>query len=497
MSSFDPFGGGSDDRDSSSFGYSENKSKGNNNKLIKNTITWLIVIGIICVIVYFLFFNNATITFETKNTEGKGIDATILISKDESLIGDLEKTTTGEPITLKKGTYWYSVQNRDYSSKKGSFTLKSDNPGEVIVLEKNIKLKITEISAPEQIFAGQEFQLNISLENTSPTIDYNIDDLKFEGIIKDINDFQIVDVTNNVLDKSLFKIYAQTKQDVILSSRLPSTTKIGDKQTLGISIRYKLDKKTTTVNVLKEPTITVTLTSMKTTLTSGDTKNFICKINNSKNNISLNDITYFIDVNSTNNGDVTSWFNIPANQTTVDKKETKDELINITVPTSAKADTITGTLFVRSSSFTKDQNFQIEIEIKEPLIKFTGTLNKETINLTYDENLNTTTEEYLNLKLTNNNPINIEVVDIAVENGSEREDCNNFVYIADTYKKMKILAGADQTALVNVKIIDLLEGPNVINTSRVCVLNVIYKHPYRDDEYLEIKKNITIYVKPE
>ncbi len=498
MSNYDPFGGGSGgrDRDSSPFGYSENRSKGNNSKLIKNTITWLIVIGILCVIVYFLFFNSATITFDTKNTEGKGISANILISKDESMLGDLDKTTAGEPIKLKKGTYWYSAQNKDYSSKKGSFTLKSDNPGEVVVLEKNIKLKITDLTAPAQIFAGQEFQINLALENTSPTTDYNLDDLKFEGIIKDINDFQIVDVTNNVLDKSLFKIYAQTKQNVIISFRLPKTAKIGDKQSLGVSIKYKLDKKTVTTNVLKEPEITVTVASMKTTLTSGDTKNFVCKINNSKNSISINDVTYSIDINSINNEDVTSWFNIPANQTTVDKKETKDELIGVTIPTSAKADTITGTLYVRSSSFKEDQSFSIEIEIKEPLIKFTGTLNKETINLVYDENLNTTTEEYINLKLTNNNPINIEVVDIAIENGSEREDCNNFVYIADTYKTMKILAGADQTALVNVKIIDLLEGPNVVNSSRVCVLNITYKHPYRDDEYLEIKKNITIYVKP-
>jgi len=499
MSSFDPFGGGSGDRDrddrDSPFNYSGSKTQNKNSKLIKNTITWLIVIGIICTIVYFLFFNNAVVTFDVKNTEGDAISANILISKDESMLGNLEKTLSNEGIKLKKGTYWYSAQNKDYSSKKGTFTLKSDVT-QPIILEKNIKLKVTDVTAPLQVFAGQELQLNVSLENTSPTTDYNLDNLKFEGIIKDINDFKIVDIDNIEQDKSLFKISAQTKQNVIFSFRLPKTTKVADKQSLGVSIKYKLDKKTTTTNVLKEPELTVTLASMKTTLTSGDTKNFICKINNSKNNIIINDITYSIDVNSINNGDVTNWFNIPANQTMVNKKETKEELINITVPTSAKADTITGTLFVKSSSFTKDQNFPIEIEIKEPQIKFIGALSKETVNLVYDENLNTTTEEYLNLKLTNNNPINIEVVGIAIENGGDKNDCNNFIYVANIYKTMKILAGSDQTALINVKIIDLLQGPAAINTSRACVLNITYKHPYRDDEYLDIKKNITIYVKP-
>jgi hypothetical protein len=235
---------------------------------------------------------------------------------------------------------------------------------------------------------------------------------------------------------------------------------------------------------------------MKTTLTSGDTKNFICKINNSKNNIIINDITYSIDVNSINNEDVTKWFNFPQNQTMVDKKETKEEIISVTIPTDAKTDTIIGTLFVKSSSFTNDKNFPIEIEVKEPLIKFTATLNKETINLIYDENLNTTTEEYLNLKLTNNNPVNIDVVGISIENGSDKNDCNNFVFISDIYKNTKILAGADYTALVNIKIMDLNQAPIEINTSIVCVLKIGYKHPYRDDETLEILKHITIYVKP-
>ncbi|MEI8364145.1 MAG: hypothetical protein WCF78_01670 [archaeon] len=497
MSNYDPFGGGSGDRDRDrdDRDYSGSQNQGKNSKLIKNTITWLIVIGIICVIVYFLFFNNAVVTFDTKNTEGQAIPASILISKDESMLGNLEKTTAREGIKLTKGTYWYSAQNKDYSSKKGTITVKTDTT-ESVVLEKNIKLKITDVTAPAQVFAGQELQLNVSLENTSPTTDYNLDNLKFEGIIKDINDFQIVDIDNVAQDKSLFRIGAQTKQNVIFSFRLPKTAKVGDKQSLGVSIKYKLDRKTTTTNVLKEPEITVTLTSMKTTLTSGESKTFTCKINNSKNNVIINDITYEIDVNSSNNGDVTSWFNIPANQTMVDKKEIKDELIGLIIPASAKADTITGTLYVRSSSFTKDQNFQIEIEIKEPLIKFTGTLSKETVNLVYDENLNTTTEEYLNLKLTNNNPINIDVVGITIENGGDKIDCNNFIYVADVYKTMKILAGSDQTALINVKIIDLLQGPTVINTSRACVLKISYKHPYRDNEYLDIKKNITIYVKP-
>ncbi len=495
MSNYDPFGGGNKSEKYNSYdNYSE--SSNNNSKKTKSLITWLIILAIIGGIIYYFFFNNATATFNVKNTEGKSISANIVISKSEDMIGKTEKITSTDSITLKKGKYYYSVQNKDYSSKKGSFTLKSNIEVDVDPLEKNIKLKLIDLTASPQAFVGQSLKFNIEVENTSPTEDYNIDNFVFGGIIKDINNFNITDIEDNILDKSYFKIPSQTKQTIYFDFILPQTTKIGDKQTIEVRIRYKLDKKSTTINVIKEPIITITPENINTTLTSGETQTFKIKINNSKNKVTINDIIISLDINSEINENVNDWFNYPVNQILVNSQETNEQILTLTIPASAKADNIIGNLYVTSSTAPSlDKNIPIELEIKEPIISFIPTISNKTVNLIYDINTNTLSEEYRTLTLDNKSKVNIKVVSYSIENGTDTNDCSNFIYISDSYSNITVLPGTKQEAIINIKAKDTNNLANLINTSRLCPIKINYLHPYREGEYLSSLENLTIYFK--
>jgi len=142
-----------------------------------------------------------------------------------------------------------------------------------------------------------------------------------------------------------------------------------------------------------------------------------------------------------------------------------------------------------------DKNIFIELEIKEPIISFTPTISNKTVNLIYDINTNTLSEEYRTLTLDNKSKVNIKVVGYSIENGTDTNDCSNFIYISDSYSNITVLPGTKQEAIINIKAKDTNNLANLVNTSRLCPIKINYLHPYREGEYLSSLENLTIYFK--
>ncbi|MCK9293156.1 MAG: hypothetical protein WCY27_02570 [archaeon] len=492
MSDFDPFGGGDFSRDP---GYGSDYYGKKKSTKGKGFFIFLVVVIIIYFVVKFLFLTTYTVSTEIKNTENQPLNANIIIAKDSGFSNKVANINNSESIKLKKGSYYYNILMSGYNSKKGNFTLKDDYTIEE-VLEKNIKLAIKNIVFPSQVYANQEAVLEIEVENKSPTEIYNLDNLVFDGALKDWENFTPINEIGFPISKEEIT-FPPTKIKIIrLRFTVPSDSKPKEKLDATVKIKYKSSKKNVNFSIIEEPKINTSFV-LNTTVKSGTVTSYKLTIDNSKNSISLTDLNLSLVLESKIGQEgVKNWFKLPLGEVYVESKKRYEKMIDVEVPITSLADEITGELRITSAAFKEPKTFPITLKVEEPDNFFNIKLDKTTINLDYDENLQMVTNSAI-IKLTLDNlkndvPITIERVFFM--DTSPRNDCNNFIYIPTDTIPPLIYKKSNQEVLITIGAVDSSLIGDLINNTRTCTINVLYQHPFRTNDTIEDYKNIVINV---
>ncbi len=486
---FDPFSGNNSYYSDS---YKDKPNKHNNQMITVILVILLIGFGIYYA-VSFLFLNQVEVSFDVKNTEGDVIPSVIRISKDPMITNVIKTLSNNEITKIKKGNYHYSVQATGYNQLKKEIDLKSTKIKlETVTLEKNIPINIKNIVFPEKVYVGQTAILEIYYENTSQTTTYNVDDLIIEGDIKEW-DFITVDFYNDPISKQDALLYPLTEDKISLRYIVQDTKK--KTNNISVRVKYKEQEKKINFEIIEEPNVPIT-GNLSGEIKSGENKNYNITINNSRNKISIPDLTLSLEITSNNNEDVNSWFTYPLGNIFVDASKNETKSISISVPQTARDDSLEGKLIFNSSVFREVKEIPITITIKEPNISFTTSLNKTDVKLKYDVNNNVTNVEILRLTLDNKSTIDIDIASIEVlDLDPIRKDCNNFIFISENaLLNMKVNRNTKPEILVNVSAIDPNLIGNLINNIRMCNIVVEYKHPFRMEETNIITNNLTITV---
>jgi len=485
---FDPFGGSGKDYYS---GSNNKKSKGN------PIMTVILIIAIIGIGIYygssFLTLKKIDVTFKVTNTENESIPATIRISTDPMMSNIIETFSNNETKKISAKNYYYNVQSSGYIGlTKKALDLKGQKSTktELVELEKNISLKISNIVFPEKVYAGQTAILKIFYENTSPTKSYSLDDLVIGG---DINGWPYTSVDYASDPVTDVVLYPQTKDTIYLKYTIEDTkSKTND---IKVRVKYKKDEKTKEFSIIEEPTIPITGKLTKE-ITSGDNANFSITISNSKNKIPIPDLTISLEVNGQNNNDVNSWFTYPQGNILVSASKNETKTVSISVPQTATNDTIEGNLIFDSSIFREPKTLPINITITEPNINFNTSLNKKNVNLTYDVNNNVTNIEYVTITLDNKSSIDIDLLDIKVlDLDPIKNDCNNFIYFSENaFPDMKVISNTKPELPITITAIDPTQIGDLINNTRMCNIVIEYRHPFRPSETVMSSNNFSITV---
>lgn len=485
-SDFDPF----------SSSPSKNYYSGDEKPKKNNFITIILIIALIGLAFYYgssyLLVSKVDITLNIQNTEGETVYSKINISKDREMTNQVLVLDNGITDKISPGNYYYTVQAPGYLKEVKEFKVeKKTNYQDLIILEKDVSLLIHSIEFPESVYVGQTALLKIEYENTSTNKTYNISDLVLKGDIEEWN-YVTIDTYQNEIEPEFVFLSPKTRSVILLRYTVQDTG--NKKNNIEASVKYKKSSKTATFEIIEEPNINVTGNLTKT-INSGETTNMTITINNSRNKMPLTDITF--DLNISGNGsnqDIEEWFNFPTGNIFIEASKNKTETLNLNVPEFAREDVIEGKLLINSSAFREAKELEVKINIKEPEIDFSISLNKSNVTLNYDVNNNTTNNEYIDLTLNNKSTIDLQLLEIvSVDIDPIRQDCNNYIFIPENMPanlrvtkksnpKVSITITAKETSLIG----------SLINNERICSINVSYKNPFRPEDIETKSESIII-----
>jgi len=482
---FDPFSSSP----SGNYYGDDKKSKSN------SFITVILVIAIIGFAIYYgssyFFVSKVDLTFNIENTEGESISSKIYISKNYDMTDIILSLDNGISEKIKPGTYYYNIQTPGYSSEKKEIVIsKKESKTQPIVLEKAINLKIHSITFPEKVYVGQNAILQIEYENTSENKSYSLSDLVIEGDIENW-EYTTMNILQEEVSEELIVLTPKTRDTIFLKYNIINTSKKNND--VKVRVKYKTESKSTKFEIIEEPNINIT-GSLNKEIKSGESNNFTITINNSKNKISISDLT--IDINVSGNGDnqdIEEWFNYSLGNIFIEPSKNKTESITVSIPQFAREDVIEGKVIFNSSAFKDPKEIDVKITVKEPTIDFSTNLSKSNITLNYDENNDFTNNEYIDLTLNNKSTIDIDLVEISVTDIDPiRKDCNNYIFIPENVPaNMKVTRNTAPKVSLTITAKDTSLIGSLLNNTRICNINVVYKHPFRELE-TETKSNSII-----
>jgi hypothetical protein len=479
---FDPFSGGP-----SSY-YSPKKE----NKKSNSFVTVILVIILIGFGIYygmnFLFLSKVDASFNVLNTEGENISATIKLSKDPMFSDSVINLQSGIKQEIKTGTYYYSARASGYISvsPNDSIEIKEDF-SETIELEKEISLKINKIEFPEKVFINQSAILKIEVANTSTKEIYDISNIVIEGDLKDW-EFDYINDHQEILSEE--NIVIPPKQSMNINLRYIVKETKNKKNDIKVRVKYKSDVTKANFEIIETPEINIS-GNLEKTIESGKNNNFTISIGNKKNKSPISDLKIELEINSENNENIEEWFTYDKGNILIPASQNTTISLLVEIPQYAREDNIVGELIFISSAFKENKIIPIKINIQEPTINFDTKLDKSTVNLDFDVNKNTVTKEYITLILDNKSTIDLDIVNLNIVNlDPDIKDCNNLIYISEnSLPNKRVIRNIKPEIPITISAKDI----SLVNvSSRICGINVEYKHPFRVDETIIISKNIII-----
>ncbi len=349
---------------------------------IKKIVPYIIVVIILAVVVGGVFLwlgSQQTITFNIKELDGGAIPATFsLYNSDNTYVEQPVKATT-HTFTLSPGTYTYRVMATGYTTKNGSITIPNMNGSErvnsiEIKLEKDIDVSLQATLSAQKIYQGQTIDGEIEITNNAEEV------IQGETLIAE----QSKSVFDVIFTPSVIDLSAGG------ATRVSFSVTINSKQTLNetmennsITIRVKGTNIKSIVKLDASPALAkseiqllgpVSGTITDSSLTAGSRKTITTlKLkNNTKRNISLENVLVKIEAN-TGYEDKLDWFEFgqyyqEKNKfliNSVGKGLTEQIVLNVEPEIDAiVGDEFRGTLTISSLSLQEDLVYDMIFTIK-------------------------------------------------------------------------------------------------------------------------------------
>lgn len=510
MPDFDPFSGGSSFGGNSLY---KKKKKVGASKYVKKILPILIVAVIIFLAVKYIFFYNIEISNITlMNTEDEIIDnAQIIFQKD----GDPSNSQTFDiydDVVLRKGVYDIKIKAEGYNIvTKSNVDLTGDTYSINEILQKNIKLNILGMTFPQTVFKGQKIISKINVENKSATQKYTAENIIFES---DVNiNYYFCDSQGILRKKEHIQLKPKTNENLFVCFELPDDLKIGNTYSIQPRIKYLKAKSEKKEFVLKDkPNISVSIDSLEKEYVIGKTNSitFIYTINNNKNDVLINDMKIDLEIESTENSDlnVEQWFSYNKNQISIDPNSIKEDTIEVVIPNNAKAENLSGKFIFNSENLLEEAiTKKFSIELKEPNIDYSISLDKDDVTLEYDVNNTSTNIIYPKLTINNNNEFPLDIQKIEINNPTSKKDCNKLLHLSPGYVRtiysktsepilFEVNANIDEYGNEDPSYLQSIDIYNPNDLTRICEIRIYIEHPFREDQVIETAKNIEITIVP-
>ncbi|MCX8190434.1 MAG: hypothetical protein N3F05_04385 [Candidatus Diapherotrites archaeon] len=367
----------------------------------------------------FLFGSYRDLTIQVKDLEKQSISENIVTIKDMSGKSVFEKSGESTYIArIQKGKYVVSVSATNY--KKASKNIEIDNSKTIeIYLEKDSGVKIDSISFPTTLYIGQNFILDIKLKNYTVT-----------------NETLLLSFGNdlNLFNCRLAEIMvpANTTQDISVLCEIPENIKLKydcEQKKAKVGIKYTNETAEKQFSLCIKPTISMSEISFTIDPVTKPNERKDIGIKN-QSPFHVKDLTLGIEITSSKENkveDILKWFafgNVitdPRNKRTIieiQPKSTINEPLEVSVPLTAKAETIYGNIVLDAPYLKEPVKSKLTLAIKRtPRLAFKANLTVSRTVIVYRNDL--PTEITVKVQITNSGDLPIKNIDIKVDNPQE------------------------------------------------------------------------------
>jgi len=344
----------------------------------------LIVIGIVGLLVVFFVYDffvgsYQQVSISVKDTEGQNINADIIIRGADGK--PVEQTRSNREVSLKNGDYTIDVAADGFKTISGrQIGISQSNTTFVIEMEIGKKLELSG-SFPSSFFTGDEIEVPLTITNNGSEV-VEVDLLLGD----DAEEVMEIDYA-----KPLYAGIGITPVTVTLKVEdNPSSKKIGENKDGVIRIeglnnrKAKVEGKYSLID-LDTSDILIKIGGSKTKadfdkVKTGETKEKTLRIENDTEN-TITNIAIILEISSTEFSvpeEVQSWFDFDEIIGIVAMGEEQEISISVSVPADVvfpagkTTETINGKFIVKTSSFERKFNLDLEIEKVEAGIDVDG-----------------------------------------------------------------------------------------------------------------------------
>lgn len=357
--------------------------------IIKPHLGKIIAIIVVAVIVYFSYTyfvgSVKNVTISVSNTEGdslSGADVRIFLQQDGKS-EQVDRFTGSSTVQLRTGEYIAKVSASGYKATQKYFeVLFEDSDSDVSVeLSKNIDVELS-VDFPESAVAGQDLTVMLNITNKSNSAAEI--ELVFEGDLDD--EYLTIDVPPVIVLQPQYP--AAVTLEITVNSDLSSSQT--DKELNGkIRVKYTNISASVEYTIIefKDNDVKVTPTNFDfATITAGkDIERKPIRITN-ENKFTMEDVTITIeDVISNNNSteEIAAWFSFTRNPLDVPYgKNGETTTMILTVPVTAKGDSVSGTVHIETDYWSKNYPFEVDVEAAEVKLEAEGIEDKYTLSKT-------------------------------------------------------------------------------------------------------------------
>ena len=362
---------------------------------IRRNLKKIIAVVAIIIVAYFLYYYFIASLKEVEIFI-QGMDGAKVNNARIEIVSEDGKTTlykgegyTHYATTLREGTYVVIVSAPDFLKKEETIEVGGEEGGSFnIIMQKDLKTKITSLEIPQRIYQGQKLNVEVILENTSAHTERL--ELLLEGAFSEL----LCEAP------SIVSVQAKSEETVAIKCSVPEEISIprgktSTKKNFKVRIKYTGKSKSKDVDVFLAPEITTMPVKFNVNPTTKpkDRKEF--RIYN-KSRFSVEDLNVYFEITSAKENDpeeVLSWLRFTketgeeANKTTILYIPGKDrETLNIelSVPTDAKSEVIYGNIVINAEflaepiktpmtiTISKEVNVGVKVTASTSIVSFTN-----------------------------------------------------------------------------------------------------------------------------
>lgn len=375
----------------------------------------LIVIGLL---VYTLFFSGISeVTIQIKDTEGNPVNENSieLTNPKNQEIVFIASGRSNYNFSVKEGAYNLKVIASTFKIVNKKISIVGKKTIENISLEKDMDLKISNIEFPDPLFAGQEAEASIEIQNKGSGL------AKTELVFENPKALEIESMSEEI------SIPGKSKRIARFKIRVPETIELKDKRegdTVQDKVRtkYLSEQVSFKYKILPFPNLRFN-SSTSLSMRPGDTKNQRITVGNN-NRFQVEGIEMDVEIISTQANDpdeVKNWFTFTRGKDfgVIAPHKSQELTLLVSVPLYAKKDFISGSIVYSAPFMSRPVKKDLTLKITEEIETSINLSIPPIVNISFDKKTNEFKKENRTITISNRGDIDLENIVLAVSNPLE------------------------------------------------------------------------------